>query len=126
MTVEEKRERIKENIAKRRELSKMLDMSWAMIAFMPDIFSGECETFSVGFDFSIDGKGYERNRVTTHNKRVENGRLCKYTLAVISRKDKGGNVIEERKVPASELPEELLPDFLQGATKHKKTNQKKG
>jgi hypothetical protein len=108
----EKVMRIEELQAERRDLEESLSLSLKMIAFMPDIFSGECESFSVGFDFSVDGKEYKRNRLRTYDRTQHAWKLYKHSIAVISLKDKDGGVIEERTSPARELPIEFLPPFM--------------
>ena len=69
--------------------------------------------FSVGFDYSSDGKSYERNSLPFANHHIRFGAAYhQHSIAIISRKDKNGDVFEERKVPARELPDGHLPRFM--------------
>ena len=111
--IQAKIEKIRGMREEREKLEGELDRSYEMIALMPDIFSGECEKFSVGFDFSADGKGYKRNTLPSNEYRKGHGhKYHQHSIAIISRKDKNGDVIEERKVPARELPDSHLPSFM--------------
>jgi len=111
--MQEKIEKIRGMRAEREKLEGELDRSYDMIALMPDIFSGKCEKFSVGFDFSADGKGYKRNSLpSSRHLRGHGYKYHQHSIAIISRKDKNGDVIEEREVPARELPDSHLPSFM--------------
>ena len=121
----EKVNKIEELQAEKRDLEEQLSQSLKMIAFMPEIFSVKCESFSVGMDFSLDGEEYKRNRLAVYDRHNSQRTLYRHSNAVISRKDKDGNVIEERKVPVREMPREFLPPFMWGARDRTEANKRK-
>lgn len=107
------RDRIRRNKKEHKMLSAALLRAYDLMLFMPTIYSGGCEKVSVGIDFSVDGKKFRRNSVTSYDKVNSKRQLLSASIAVISRMGKEGKLIEEIRVPVSELPDALRPEFLQ-------------
>jgi hypothetical protein len=104
MTLEEKLEH-------HSALTNELHRAYSLMAFLPGVYKGECARVSIGFKFSKDGKRFSRNRFNQLSMRESPRSFFRHSIAVISRKDKNGNVIEEIERPANTLPHDHLPEF---------------
>jgi len=105
----------------RSQLTEKLRLALIFQDFMPDLYDGECVKVSTGFKFSKDGERYSRNSFNRRDLVENRAAYFKYSIAVISRKDVDGNVIEEIEIPANTLPVEHLPEFWKELTNNKQT-----
>lgn len=100
-----------EKLAEQRRLSGVLSLSISLMRAFPEIYMGECEKVSIGFDFSRDGIRFSTNAFNPKVMEAKPRLYFLHSIAVLTQKNADGKAIGEIRVPAKELPADHLPEF---------------